>query len=77
MTTKTRRYGDTDQEYRRMDCCAVSAMTDKALLLELEDIGEAVWVPKSQVRDGDQLEVGENPRRVSVTRWWFEKQGWL
>jgi hypothetical protein len=56
--------------------------TPKALLIELDDEGQAVthespiWVPLSQIHDDSEVYGKGDDGSVIVTRWWAVKQGW-
>lgn len=52
--------------------------TDKAMLVELEDIGGELWVPLSVVHDDSECyvdRVGEHDGELVVADWWAEKEG--
>lgn len=50
----------------------VKKLTEKAALLVLEEHGE-LWVPKSQIDGGDELEEGEVTTFL-ITQWFAEKE---
>jgi hypothetical protein len=56
-----------EQETVDLDACTVKHETDKAFLVVYEDA--EVWLPKSQIIDGEGLEVGEEPVTIRVTEW--------
>lgn len=54
--------------------------TDKALLVEFEDIHGEMWVPKSQIHADSELgswSDGGDEGVVQVTEWYAKKKGWL
>lgn len=50
----------------------VIAKTPLAVLIRLED-GQSVWVPRSQIEGGDELDVGDED--LSIATWWLREQG--
>lgn len=56
----------------------VKIETDKALLIELEDIGEERWVPKSVIHDDSEVYEASGDGSsgdVVVMEWWATKNG--
>jgi hypothetical protein len=57
--------------------------TDAAILVELDDSGEEIWIPKSQVHDDSEvysIDTEEGPDqgedgKVVVSEWWAGKNG--
>jgi hypothetical protein len=52
--------------------------TDKAILVDLDDRTESLWIPKSQIHDDSEVFAGPGSAikgNVVVTEWWAEKQG--
>lgn len=52
--------------------------TDKAILVDLADLGAEQWVPKSVIHDDSECypERGEwNDGELVVADWWAEKEG--
>jgi hypothetical protein len=45
----------------------VKRVTEKALLIEYD--GEEVWLPLSQVSEGEKYEEGDEEVTVSITEW--------
>ena len=62
-----------ESRYVHLDVEKIVKVTDKAMLLRLED--SEVWVPLSQVADADDYEEGDEDCCVSVTEWFAEKEG--
>ena len=60
-------------EWVHLDVTAILRETEKALQLRLGDRRE-LWVPKSQIADVDDYQVGAYTCTVSVKRWWAEKE---
>lgn len=54
--------------YVHLENCCIKHETDKAFLIVYDDA--EYWVPRSQLADPDDLEVGANGVTVSVTEWW-------
>ena len=59
--------------YTHLDVEEILRVTDKAMLVRLED-GEH-WIPLSQIADGDDYETGDVDVTLSVTTWFCEKEG--
>lgn len=57
-----------------LDVKCVKSETSAALLLILED-GDELWVPKSQISDEEDYDVGDCDCVVSVSEWWAERNG--
>ena len=51
----------------------IKAATDAALLCEID--GSEIWLPKSQIEDGDEIEVGEEDIEINVAGWLAEQEG--
>lgn len=65
----------------RLRGASILRATDKALLVEAEDLDEEVWVPRSVVHDDSEVwdyddEDARGPGDLVVKEWWAEKQGW-
>jgi hypothetical protein len=60
--------------YVEIECDVLNATAD-AILVDYE--GEQLWIPRSQVEDSDDFEVGDSEERVvlNVSRWFAEKTG--
>jgi hypothetical protein len=58
-----------------LEDCTIKAMTEKAMLVECEQLDEPAWIPLSQVEDPDKFEVGDKEISVGVTEWWAKKNG--
>lgn len=54
----------------------IKRVTDKALLvvIEVDSEDEEVWIPKSQVADADDYEVGDANLCLSVTEWIYRQK---
>lgn len=66
-------YNDPD-ETCEVDVDFIKAETDKAWLFVIDD--EETWVAKSQITDGDELEIGDENVTVTVPMWLAEQNGW-
>lgn len=51
----------------------IKAATDKAVLAEID--GEQVWIPRSQISEGEKYERGDAGVTLSVTEFIAEKLG--
>ncbi len=60
--------------YIHLDFTAITAESDKALLVLLEDAEEAIWLPKSQIADADDYSKGDENGTISITRWLAEQK---
>ncbi len=49
--------------------------TDAAFLVRLEDGDEEVWLPKSQISDPEDYEVGDEDVTISITEWLAQQKG--
>jgi hypothetical protein len=51
--------------------------TDKALQVELTDLGETRWIPRSVIHDDSEVyDEGENKEgEVVVKQWWANQEG--
>lgn len=55
----------------------VSVSTDKALLIEIDDLDAEVWIPKSAIHSNSEVwKIGQEEGDVVVHRWFAEKEGW-
>ena len=48
--------------------------TDKAFLIEVD--GEETWVPKPQILNAEDLEVGDESVTIVVPEWLADREGW-
>lgn len=51
--------------------------SDKALLVQIIDLEEEIWVPKSQIHDDSEVFKSDQSGKLVVTTWFANKQGWL
>lgn len=65
----------SSSNYVHLEVEEILRETDKAFLLRLEDEGQELWVPKSQISDADDYEEGDKNCTVSVSRWFADKEG--
>jgi ribosomal protein S1 len=49
----------------------ITKVTEKAVLVELD--GDEKWIPRSQIEDGDTIDVGSQD--FAVTTWFAKKEG--
>lgn len=61
--------------YVHLEGCDVLKVTEKAVLIKLDD--EQHWIPVSQLADGEDhnLEDGDKGVTVSITEWIAEQKG--
>lgn len=64
---------DDDYDFALEDI-EVIRLTDKAMLIEHDDLGE-VWLPISQVECGDEIEEGYTGE-LRVKEWLAKSNGW-
>lgn len=50
--------------------------TDKALLVAVEDLGEEIWVPKSQIHDDSEVYADGHEGDLVVSAWYAASKGW-
>jgi hypothetical protein len=50
--------------------------SDKAIQVFIGDIGESVWIPKSQVHDDSEVWKLDQEGDLVVSDWFARKQGW-
>ena len=62
-----------ESRWIHIDFDDITKETDNAFLVVLED-GEQVWLPKSQISDADDYEVGDSGT-MSITEWIAEQKG--
>lgn len=63
---------ERDDSYQTIDC-DVTAATPDAILVQYSEEDDA-WVPRSQVRDGDTIEEGDD-QRIEIKTWFCNKVG--
>ena len=64
----------SESRWVHLDVDEVLRETEKAFLIRLES-GEEHWIPKSQISDVDDYNVGDRNATVSVSSWFCEKEG--
>lgn len=66
--------------YHHIDNVLVLRATDRALFVRLPETEEwdeeETWIPRSQVVEGDEWEVGDEGT-LSVTEWLARQRGWV
>lgn len=62
-----RRYGMGQSNWVHLESCNVLRTTDAAILVEYE--GEEIWLPISQVSEGEKYEEGDEDITISITEW--------
>lgn len=50
--------------------------TERAILVEADDLGEAIWVPKSQVHMESEVWKNDTDGVLIVSDWFAEQRGW-
>lgn len=56
-----------------VDVAHIVRATENALLVEID--GEEIWLPRSQVSDGESYEVGDTNVTLSITEWLARRRG--
>ena len=51
----------------------VKIATDRAVLVKLNSDGREIWIPRSQIDEGDSADEGDTD--LSVSTWFIEKEG--
>jgi hypothetical protein len=51
----------------------VEHVTDDAFLFVID--GDEVWIPKSQVEDPDEIEIGDEDIGVNIAEWLAAREG--
>lgn len=57
-----------------LDVAKIVRETDSAFLVRLES-GDEHWVPKSQISDPEDYEVGDEDVTISITEWLAQQKG--
>lgn len=52
----------------------IEAVTDLAVLWRPDDC-EPAWIPRSQILDGDSVDVGDT--EIECASWFARKEGWI
>ena len=50
--------------------------TDAALLIEVAELGDQLWIPKSAVHDDSEVYQKDDDGKLIVLAWWARKQDW-
>lgn len=50
--------------------------TSAAILVHVDELGEALWVPKSQVHDDSEVYAEGHSGDLVVTEWFARQKGW-
>lgn len=53
----------------------IKAETEKAFLMKLKHHNKPIWLPKSQVSDAEDYNVGDTDLGISITAWIAEQHG--
>lgn len=53
--------------------CDVLAESDKAILVACELFEEDLWIPRSQISEGEKYHKDDTDVTISVTEWWVKK----
>lgn len=69
--------GGWDDDWVEVPVLEVEAETGKALRVVLEESGEVVWLPKSQIADAESYSKGDTNLTVRVTRWLAGQKGFI
>jgi hypothetical protein len=60
-----------------LDVASIDAETEMAFGVTLEDGDELVWIPKSQIKNKDQFDKGDEDCTFEVSEWFAKQRGWL
>lgn len=63
------------EEVVTVEDCRARAETAKALLVEIPDADQALWVPQSQIHGDSEVYKKDHVGKLVITRWWAEKNG--
>jgi len=58
-----------------LDECECLKETDKALLVEIPDLGDEIWIPKSCVHDDSEVYREDDRGTLAVVQWWADQEG--
>lgn len=58
-----------------IDVEKIEAETDKAFLLKVEDMDEAVWIPRSHIADHEDYRKGMENCTISISDWIAKQRG--
>ena len=64
---------DKEEQLREFDGVVCEAETEKALLVIIG--GDKHWMPKSQIRDGSEVNAKGDEGKLVVTEWIAEQKG--
>ena len=56
-----------------LEDCAVLQTTANAILIDYE--GEEIWLPRSQVSEGEKYEMGDQGVTISASEWICRQKG--
>ena len=62
----------SNRTYVSINECDVTWVTDMAVMLEID--GVEYWIPRSQIEDGDSVEVSDN-QDLELTDWICDQKG--
>ena len=68
------RYDQGASSWVHLEGCKVNKATAKALLVELED-GEELWLPRSQISEGEKYDAGDEDVTISISAWIAQQKG--
>ena len=67
-----------EQEPFEFDVTKVIRETEKALLVETDDLDEPeVWIPKSQIHDNSEVWRKEQEGRMAISPWFARQKGYV
>ena len=58
------------------DDCKAIAQTEKALLVNIPDLGEK-WIPQSQIDEDSEVNGKGDEGTLIVKAWFAKREGWL
>lgn len=71
--------GDDEDDYIELELIDVVTCTDDAALVKPRELGENIWIPKSQIHpdDRERVEFIIGNATISIKRWFAEKKDLL
>lgn len=57
--------------------CSVIASTEKAILVESDNLDEETWIPKSVIHDNSEVYKNNTTGNLIVSDWFAKKKGWI
>lgn len=61
------------EERRPLQVDRIKIVTKAAILVVID--GREVWIPKSQVHEGNEIDPTDEPTEIHVAPWFIKKEG--